>query len=516
MLSPRISGAILVPLLVGLVLGLDLAWAFLAGSTGSIAYGLIDEPAHLATCALGLLVLAGALSRRLPPSFVGAALLASVAIDLDHVPGYLGSQLLDGGMPRPFTHTALLAGAFALVGWALPRARWVCVGVAFGICAHLLRDLATGPGVPLAWPLSGAIVRAPYELFALALASLGVLAWGLGRPARIAVRPGMAVPVAVLAVLSVAAIAPRAADAYKVSVGGYVPGADSSPALIHDYGDELGRQPAILLSYKNWDQAPFVYDQLDGIWNAGAVPMITWEAWDSSGSGISLWGIANGSYDGYVRDAARAAAGWDHSLMVRFGQEMNAAWFPWGSQARAFKAAWRHLVGVFREEGATNVRWIWTPYVNSSGGLPFAKFYPGGKWVDWIGLDGINWGGSFPWRSFGQVFNSSYRELLRISSKPVVLAETGSGENGGYKSRWLASMLSHVVPRMKHLRAILFWSVADRRGDIRVDSSASALDSLRRGLQRPLYDSSRQAVTRTPASLRGGRHRRAAARRGGK
>ncbi len=75
--------------LAGVILGLDLLWNLAEGSTGQLAYGLIDEPAHFATCAVGLLALA-ALGCRLQAQFVAAALVASVAIDIDHVPGYLG------------------------------------------------------------------------------------------------------------------------------------------------------------------------------------------------------------------------------------------------------------------------------------------------------------------------------------------------------------------------------------------------------------------------------------------
>ncbi|MGC1166123.1 MAG: metal-dependent hydrolase [Solirubrobacterales bacterium] len=495
----------MIPLLVGLILGLDLLWAVIVGSTGSIAYGLIDEPAHLATCALALLALAALLDRRLSGAFVAAALLASVAIDADHIPGYLGSGLMDGGMSRPFTHGALLAGACVLAACTCsrPRGRQICFGLAFGVSAHLLRDVATGPGVALLWPLSDGLARVPYEAFALVLVMLGAVGMGFGgrRSARLRVRPGVAVSIGLLAILAATAVAPRPAEAYRVSVGGYIEGADSNPRLIESYARELGRQPAIVMSYKNWDQAPFVYDQLDGIWSTGAMPMVTWEAWDFYGSGVSLWGIATGHHDRYLREAARAAAGWNRPLMVRFGQEMNAAWFPWGDQPRAFKAAWRQIVRIFRQEGASNVRWVWTPYVNTGGNLPFERYYPGARWVDWVGLDGINWGGSFRWVSFGRAFNSSYRQLLAISSEPMMLAETGSGESGGHKGRWLSSMLRRVVPRMQHIRAILFWSVADRRGDIRVDSSAAALGSLQQALRMPLYDSSRATVTHAPTSL---------------
>ena len=50
--------------------------------------GPVDEVAHLATAALGLLVLARFIDA--PRRFYVAALIASVAIDVDHIPRYLG------------------------------------------------------------------------------------------------------------------------------------------------------------------------------------------------------------------------------------------------------------------------------------------------------------------------------------------------------------------------------------------------------------------------------------------
>jgi Glycosyl hydrolase family 26 len=303
-----------------------------------------------------------------------------------------------------------------------------------------------------------------------------------------------------VAVLAVGvAIGPASAGAARtVSVGAFVSGADENPAMIDDFTAAVGRRQAIVVSYKSWEQAPFS-DQLDGIWSHGAVPMITWEPWSAS-----LWRIAAGDYDGYVQDAARAAAAWDRPLMVRFAQEMNAAWFPWGGDPAAYKAAWRHLVRVFSAAGADNVRWVWTPYANNAGSMPFSRYFPGGKWVDWVGFDVINWGGGpTRWGTFTQTAGRSYRQLLRLTPKPMILGEVGSGEVGGSKARWLSRMLRHDIPRMSHVRAICFWSELDQRGDLRVNSSPAALRAVRRALARPLYRSSRGTFLNTPAWLGG-------------
>jgi inner membrane protein len=156
-----------------LVLLVDLLWGAIEGSTGALAYGFFDEPAHLATCVIALSALALATRTALPRRFVIAALIGSVAIDVDHIPGYLGSHVLTGSLPRPYSHSAalvLLLLALSLV----PRqadGRQVWLGLAFGVSTHLFRDLATGPGISLLWPLHDGAIRLPYALYAGALAS---------------------------------------------------------------------------------------------------------------------------------------------------------------------------------------------------------------------------------------------------------------------------------------------------------------------------------------------------------
>ena len=135
-----------------------------------VVAALLDEPAHAATA---LLVL-GAIRARPPAPFLLGALLGSVLIDVDHVPIYLGWDALtasDGS--RPYTHSLLAVLAAVLAGRRTDGAvSRVIRGAAFGIAAHLLRDMATG-GVPLLWPVSAQSVRLPYQLYAASL----LLAW---------------------------------------------------------------------------------------------------------------------------------------------------------------------------------------------------------------------------------------------------------------------------------------------------------------------------------------------------
>ena len=195
-----------------------------------------------------------------------------------------------------------------------------------------------------------------------------------------------------------------------------MPGASEHPGLIDGFARQAGRRPAIVLSYKDWSSLPFSSTELDAIWRRGAVPMITWEPWTSSGRGFPLREIAAGRFDRYLRRAAGSAAHWGKPLFVRFAHEMNGNWYPWGrgvdgNTARDFRKAWKHVVDLFRFHGATNVRWVWSPNEDSGGNFQFGPLYPGDEWVDWIAMDGFNFGGSVGWPSFTTIFASTYERL---------------------------------------------------------------------------------------------------------
>ncbi len=112
--------------------------------------GPVDEVAHLSTAALGLLALARFIDA--PHRFDVAALIASVVIDLDHIPLYLG--LLGNQGQRPVTHSLSTVAVFVVAAAASRRHRAVLAGVATGLVLHFARDIAEGyPGVRVFWPL---------------------------------------------------------------------------------------------------------------------------------------------------------------------------------------------------------------------------------------------------------------------------------------------------------------------------------------------------------------------------
>jgi inner membrane protein len=168
------------------VVGLD---GILAARSWPIpVVGLLDEPAHLLTAWLVLIAVARTRTHCWPWVLLGA-----VAIDVDHIPLYLwGGPVAGVGGGRPVTHSLVTVLALLAAAVAVRRARSVLGAVAIGVLLHLLRDVATGPGVPLWWPALPGGVLLPYEGYVVVLVVLAAVATARRIRGRRGVAPGRA------------------------------------------------------------------------------------------------------------------------------------------------------------------------------------------------------------------------------------------------------------------------------------------------------------------------------------
>src|SRR5450631_1586101 len=168
-------------LIAGIAVALDAANRLI--TYGIFSTGPVDEAAHVATAALGLLVVDSFVTA--PRRFYVAALVASVAIDLDHLPSYLG---MGSEVARPVTHSLATVVLVLVAAWLRPGNRAVLVGVAVGLTLHFTRDVTEGvPGVRMLWPLdqtawTGSRVQFIAIVLVLMTARLALMA--LGRPRR--------------------------------------------------------------------------------------------------------------------------------------------------------------------------------------------------------------------------------------------------------------------------------------------------------------------------------------------
>jgi len=316
---------------------------------------------------------------------------------------------------------------------------------------------------------------------------------------------------AVAAILASFALLDSAgASAAPIKLGVYVAsqgqvGAPEDASVLDGYAQMVGRKPDIVMDYSNITDPLLTSREISNLTSRGEVPLVTWQLFQSGWSGptIPLSSVASGSYDSYIRKAAELAKTIPSEVMLRFAHEMNGDWYGWSGNASAYVAAFRHVVDVFRRAGAANVKFVWAPNVDY-GSYPFAAYFPGDSYVDYVALDGYNWGtsgqGPNRWESLREVFASSYQKLTQLSSKPVMISETSSGESGGSKASWIREGFLQTIPQdFPRVQAVV-WFDRNQELDWRIDSSSSSLAAYREVVASTLYGGTAAPPTSEPAS----------------
>lgn len=257
--------------------------------------------------------------------------------------------------------------------------------------------------------------------------------------------------------------------------------------------------------YPHWSTALLNPRFIQPMLAQGARPMISWTPIldtrpQQHQPRYNLERIIAGRFDRYIRRAAREAAEFDRAFLINFAPEMNGDWFNYGARVngntpREFRRMWRHVVSIFRAQGADKVRWVWSPNVYSiNNAAPFHRFYPGDRWVDIVGLHGYNWGHSptTAWQSFRKIFLRDYRRLRRMTDKPVMIAETASAERGGSKARWIRNMRRTLNRAMPRVRGVIWFdrnkltTPGDSERNWSITSSRSTHRAFRRFARSPL------------------------------
>jgi mannan endo-1,4-beta-mannosidase len=296
---------------------------------------------------------------------------------------------------------------------------------------------------------------------------------------------------------------PKAVQPPTIYQGVYVRGlTGSNLSKLTAFESDAGKGAAIVMWFQAWadpSEKLFNTDLMTAVRDHGSIPLITWEPRDfTQGPNqphFALRNIINGSFDGYIRQFARDTKAWGHPFFLRFAHEMNDAWAPWSEQVNGNKPgqyieAWRHVHDLFTNLQVTNVTWVWCPGAGADL-QTLRELYPGEPYVDWVGMDAYNRGGS-QWESFATLTQQTSQNLHMLTSQPQMIAEVGSAEQGGNKAAWITDAYSHQLPtNLPDIKAILWFDVNLTQETIgldwRIESSLAAQQAFATALQSPVY-----------------------------
>ena len=109
---------------------------------------------------------------------------------------------------------------------------------------------------------------------------------------------------------------------------------------------------------------------------------------------------------------------------------------------------------------------------------------PGTTYVDWTCLDGFNWASNGvnrqPWRSFDEIFASSYRTITRriAPTKPMVLGRVRLRRPQPPQGDWIDQMFTELRTTYRRIRGVIWFEQIDRGVKWPIESSPKVTDSL--------------------------------------
>jgi hypothetical protein len=274
------------------------------------------------------------------------------------------------------------------------------------------------------------------------------------------------------------------------TIGAFLPLVDEATwtTEVNNFESGAGRGHGVYLVSSGfacpWARRVWMIEQyLQHIDSLGAIPLITWVPMDCQPStgmtgdinAVNLQMIIDGHFDVYIREWARDLTAQQMPVFVRWGHEMNIPSYSWAGQyafgadgktrydvaagqpcgltgcfgdptvpdgPERYIAAYRRVHDLVEQAAPNNtITWVWNPNARNwplASVAPwnhYNNYYPGDAYVDWIALDGYNWGaqsgnGYAGWVTFNQMFAAELTDLAqRHPAKPQMIAEIASVED---------------------------------------------------------------------------------------
>lgn len=276
-----------------------------------------------------------------------------------------------------------------------------------------------------------------------------------------------------------------------------------------DFENKLNKKFAFANIYAEWAylENPKLIPQLNEISSKGWTPIISSNPYFFKGcpdKKKSLYKtIADGECDEFLTMAVTNLRTYQKPIFFRFAWEMNLPSMYWSvkktnSDPKDFIRAWQRFHEISKKQRAENIVWVLSFNTTNSVTTPFKELFPGDEYIDWVALDGYNWGNTAPWAgwaSFNGTFKQSYFELKELTQKPIMISEVNSAPTGtgGDKAAWLKDMLDVQIPNeFPNIQAVILFNEDksdSEKIDWRMEKSPDYINALKESFKNPIYKS---------------------------
>lgn len=241
---------------------------------------------------------------------------------------------------------------------------------------------------------------------------------------------------------------------------------------------------SIYIPWGNQEQCYVPISTVDSIYKNGSIPMITWEPWQNLFNNPVIEKdekvfrkITSGAYDKYLQEFCLQLITLNKPVYIRFAHEMDNPFYPWSqtgkNTADEFKAAWKYVYDFFENRGVYNVIWVWNPWKAEK----INAYFPGAKYVDWIGVTNLNYGSvstSGKWTSMQDLYQPFHQNPIFRSGIPVMLAEMGTLASEGDQDQWFKDAFK-ARNKFKEIKGFVFFNSSLDK-NVPVEGKESMLD----------------------------------------
>jgi hypothetical protein len=200
----------------------------------------------------------------------------------------------------------------------------------------------------------------------------------------------------------------------------------------------------------------------------------------------SLDDINSGAYDNLFKKYASSSAAYGYPIILAPFAEFNLNEAPWqyslnGNTPEKFVQAWRRVHGFFA--GVTNVTFA-LAYNNQNipddGKNNFKDYYPGDDYVNFVAVDGFNFGTSTEdSQNFNQIFDP-IMPTLESFKKPIILTSIGS-LSYPQKAHWIRFGLDAYLKEHPNIVGWVYFNFNDvaLNRDWSIDTDPASLATFR-------------------------------------
>jgi mannan endo-1,4-beta-mannosidase len=248
--------------------------------------------------------------------------------------------------------------------------------------------------------------------------------------------------------------------------------------LVDQFTRAIGRRPNLVLAYSGWGAG------FNSAFAATARAHGATVIFDLDPTNVSVGQIADGTEDVFLNSYATQVRAFGHPVVISFAHEMNGDWYQWGwthTPPQLWVEAWRRIVNVFHQAGAYNVTWLWTVNYATTGEGPIQDWWPGSKYVTWVGVDAYY---DIPTERFNSQFLPTVTAIRKFTHRPILIGETAVGPLAG-QATGIPDLFAGI--RNYHLLGLVYFDVTQHgsvfKQDWRLEGKPAVLATFRQAVR---------------------------------